>query len=197
METVPFLIKPVTEGLLSLTVEFYRSKPSHCTQNAPLTSDFPYGEDNLCGLVCSIDEGPHSPLRGGSANNIYVIPTPDKFSFGTATLLAAACCIPAILSMISMWNKILEINYRTRHVQTKDANQDELIEGTNGATPRKMEGVNDRIRGMLKYVEIPVFSGAVLAILVIGERNLFSTQVRYQTEPIASIGRWPSPLVVL
>jgi hypothetical protein len=38
-------------------------------------------------------------------------------------------------------------------------------------------------------VEILVFGGAVLAILIIGESNLSSGQVLYQTEPMASIGR--------
>lgn len=40
----------------------------------------------------------------------------------------------------------------------------------------------------LNAVEVPLFSAAVLAILIIGERNFFSHQVDYQTEPIASIG---------
>jgi hypothetical protein len=49
-------------------------------------------------------------MRQRAQNNIYVVPAPEKLTFGTATLLAAACCIPAILSLVSMWNKILEIN---------------------------------------------------------------------------------------
>jgi hypothetical protein len=124
-------------------------------------------------------------MRGGSANNIYVIPAPDKFSFGMATLLAAACCVPAILSLISMWNKILEINWKTRFGNRDD---DKQIDGTNGATVGKMEGVNNMIRFFLTVLEIPLYTGAVLAILAIGERNFFSHQVKYQTEPIASIG---------
>ena len=129
-------------------------------------------------------------MRGGSANNIYVIPAPDKLTFGTATLLAAACCIPAILSLISMWNKILEINWKARFGHgDEDERVDEPIEGTNSATIGKMREVNALVRLFLSAVEIPVFGAAVLAILIIGERNFFSLQVKYQTEPIASIGR--------
>jgi hypothetical protein len=138
-------------------------------------------------------------LRGGSANNIYVIPAPDYLTFGTSTLLAAACCIPAILSLVSTWNKILEINWKTRfgNVTDEDKRINELIEGTNGATIGKMQGVNNMVRFFLRFVEIPVFTGAVLAIIGIGERNFFSKQVRYQTEPIASIGRrYPLLMVV-
>jgi hypothetical protein len=188
------LINPFPKGLLSLTVEFYRIKTSDCTHDDsgnPMSlnaANYPYEDMPKCGLTCSIEEGPHSPLRDGSVNNIYVIPAPDKLTFGTATLLAAACCIPAILSLIFMWDKILEINWKTRFGD-KDDRSDELIEGTNGATIGKMKGVNDMIRFFLSVVEIPLFGGAVLAILIIGETNFFSPQVSYETEPIASIGR--------
>ena len=187
------------EGLLSLTVEFFRAGTSPCTQDnsgAPISPDpihFPYGA--TCGLACSVDDGPLSPLRRGSANNIYVIPAPVKLAFGTATLLAAACCIPAVLSLISMWNKILEINWKTRFGNDPGQNPaDELIEGTNGATAETMKKVNNYIRQFLRVVEIPVFGAAILMILILGEWNLFSPQVFYQTEPITSIGMWPHSL---
>ena len=190
-------------GLLSLTVEFYRIKPSACSHDDsgnPLSSDaskFPYGKA-FCGLSCTVDRGPRSPMRGGSANNIYVIPAPHVLTFDTATLLAAACCIPAILSLISMWMKILELNWKSRFGDgSEDGRNDELIEGTNGATIGKMRKVNDRIRFFLSALGIPVFCGAILAILIIGERNFFSAPVRYQTEPVASIGRWISVIIWL
>ncbi|KAI7204825.1 hypothetical protein KC316_g522 [Hortaea werneckii] len=41
-----------------------------------------------------------------------------------------------------------------------------------------------------KYLQILLFGGAVFAILVAGERNLFSSQMRYQTEPMANVGQW-------
>lgn len=180
---------------MSLTAEFFRISTSSCALDdshnpiSPNPAKFPY-LGAMCGLTCSPTSGPYSPLRGGSVNNIYVIPAPDKLSFDTALLLAAACCIPAILSLISMWNKILEINWKTRFGNRhEDERIDEPIAGTNGATIEKMQGVNTMIRRFLSAVEIPVFSAAVLAILIIGERNFFSSQVSYQTEPIASIGR--------
>lgn len=190
------LIEQSLEGLLSLTVEFYRTETSSCTKNnagqpiSPHPSAFPYNENPNCGLTCSISAGPYSPIRGGSANNIYVIPAPGLFTFGTATLLAAACCIPAVLSLIFMWNKILEINWKTRYGRRQDeeARLDAPLSGTNGATERNLRDVNNTIRSFLSVVEVPLFGGAVLAILVIGEMNLFSTQLRYQTEPISSIG---------
>lgn len=173
----------ILAGLLSLTVEFFRATPVTCP-----SSEFFYGED-ACGLNCSVDSGPSSPLRGGAQNNIYVIEAPNRLSFGTATLLAAACCIPAILSLVSTWNKILKINWKKRFGDENESKHlHEPISGTNDATPAKMMKVNERIRFYLKMIEIPVFGAAILAILILGEMNFFSYRVNYMTEPIASVG---------
>jgi hypothetical protein len=51
-----------------------------------------------------------------------------------------------------------------------------------------MMGIKNQIRKLLLAVEIPLFGAAVLAILIIGERNFWSEPIKYQTEPIASIG---------
>ncbi|KAK0727744.1 hypothetical protein B0T26DRAFT_143893 [Lasiosphaeria miniovina] len=194
----------VLAGLVSLTVEFYRSNTFPCSVDdlgtafssevAANLDRFPYGTAT-CGLTCSSPGGPSSPLRQDAANNIYVVPAPTRLPFGTGTLLAAACGIPAILSLAFMFNKILEINWKSRF---GNVNQDELvnepIQGTNGATPGTMKNVNKMVRDLLSAIEVPVSGAAVLAILVIGETNFFSGQVRYQTEPMASIGQW-APVV--
>lgn len=182
-------------GLLSLTVEFFRIKTLDCTSLDP-TSGFDYGQ-SMCGYdwcLAEPEEGidwaklPHSPMRGGSANNIYVIPAPTILKFSTTTLIAAACCIPAVLSLVSMWNKVLEINWKTRAGQNERNN--EPIEGTNGATLAQVKRIDALIRTFFSVsVEIPVFGAAVMAILIFGEMNFFSAQVRYQTEPIQSIGK--------
>ncbi|KAM0807066.1 hypothetical protein AB5N19_07405 [Seiridium cardinale] len=191
-------------GLLSLTVEFYRINTRPCGQDdhgRPLTNDhpeaFPYGSFT-CGLTCDIGPGnPWSPMRSwyGSTNNIYVIPAPHTLTFGTGTLLAAACCLPAILSLVTMWNRIAEFNWRQRFFPKADPEVDETIEGTNGATTSQMKTVQEDIKKYLKIaIEIPIFGAAVLAILVLGEKNFWSTPVNYQTEPMASIGQW-GPIV--
>lgn len=100
----------VLAGLLSLTVEFYRinSRPCNQDDNGNLLTHsnpdaFPY-DGFTCGLVCDIGLGnPYSPMRdwNGSTKDIYVIPAPHVLTFGTGTLLAAACCIPAILNLVS------------------------------------------------------------------------------------------------
>ncbi|KAL3464500.1 hypothetical protein BJX64DRAFT_275716 [Aspergillus heterothallicus] len=189
----------VLSGLLSITVELFRVNPSTCTHDdsgSPLTSDvsqFPYG--TACDLRCSIQGGPFSPIRRGATNEIYVVPAPNKLTFGTATLLAAACCIPPIVSILYFWSLILQETWDSRFNPTSQADRrDEPIEGTNGATVGKMQQINGLVRTVLSAVEAPVFAAAVLAILILGEKNFFSTPVDYGTEPMASIGQW-APIV--
>ena len=174
----------VLAGLISLTVEFFRTNSVPCPPG-----ELAYGVDNACGLICSVDSGPFSPMRTQAQDNIYVIEAPTTLTIGAATTLAAACCIPAILSLASMWNKILQQNWKKRFGdgnESEDLNQP--ISGTNAATPAKMLKVNDRIRFYLKMVEIPVFGAAILAIVIVGERNFWDYNVSYMTEPITSVG---------
>ena len=175
-----------------MTVEFFRSEAIPCTDDGfgePIydISKFHYGE-TTCGLICSVDEGPFSPMREGSADNIYVVPAPKVLTFGAATLLAAGCCIPAVLSLVTMWDKIVRTNWKERFGE-KD---NEIIEGTNGATVGRMKNINEVIRGLLSFVEVPVFGGAVLALIVVGEKNFLSKQLKYQTEPMENIGKHPT-----
>ncbi|KAH6646108.1 hypothetical protein BKA67DRAFT_583253 [Truncatella angustata] len=196
----------ILAGLLSLTVEFYRSNSKSCLQDNegnPLTDSnpdaFPYGpfgEPFTCGITCDIGPGnPWSPMRSwnGSTNNIYVIPAPHVLTFGTGTLLAAACCLPALLSLASMWNRIAEANWAQHFFPKPNTELDQMIDGTNGATDRQMMTVQEQIKKYLRVaIEIPVFGAAVMAIVILGEKNFWSKTVNYMTEPIGSVGQWGS-----
>lgn len=136
-------------------------------------------------------------------------------------LLAAACCIPAILLLVSMWFKILEFIWKSspKDGESEDAEPERASEESRAnisptrpslqrekpenaecfethtdtsqeqeqelraAKPAKLNPVAFAIR---EYGEIVVFGSAVLAILILGERNMFSSQIRYQQEPIVS-----------
>lgn len=181
-------------GLLCLTVEFFRTNTSPCpfdNSGQPISPNpraFNFANPPTCNLQCNLT-APQSPIRQGSANNIYVIPAPERITFGMGTLLAAACCIPALLSLISMWNKILEINWKSRF-GNRNVKSNQPIEGTNGATEETMTHVNKYIRNFLGVVEAPVYGAAVFFILIMGELNFSSYQVSYQTEPMTAIGQW-------
>jgi len=331
----------VVAGLLSLIVEFFRIETFHCTHDDSgneISGDpnkFPFGHAS-CGLICDQDRGPFSPVRGGSADNIYVVPAPTKLNSHAAILVAAACCIPGVLLAASLGFQLFKNSWATRWgkgalnmrasivlVQPDNGLSQPLMElleplgscarigiirlhaekGSDGSTSpmanevgTHVEDVNDshstqhmqafgstgllhhlhrqsmltkytfEIRGsqiqvfeinvessgvdttsrvyadlmeleredvkciivegvahsqfseevltrlandsqikkrnapdskkrrisesLGKYLQIILFGGAVFAILVAGERNLFSSQMRYQTEPMANVGQW-------
>jgi hypothetical protein len=88
------------------------------------------------------------------------------------------------LSLIFTWDKILEINWKRRRLEE---NLNETVEGAN-VTVGELKGINSVVRMFLSVIEIPLYGGAVIAILSIGEANFFSRQVSYQTEPMQAIG---------
>lgn len=190
----------VVLGLLSLTIEFYRSTSTTCTHDDnhnPLSSSVSefLKVAPTCNLNCSPDpgKGPFSPMRTGASKDIYVVPAPNRLTFGSATLLAAACCVHAILWLASMFEKILEINWKSQlREKILFTNPETELSGTNGATVGKMNNVNDMVKFMLSVAVIPIFMGAGLAILIVGERNFWSRQMRYENEPFANIGNIPS-----
>lgn len=93
-----------------------------------------------------------------------------------------------------MTEKVFKNNWISRFgTRADDAQADEPISGTNGATKGTMKGVNDMVRFFLSVAAVPVFGGAGLAILIVGEINFFSSPVNYQVEPLASIGECPIP----
>lgn len=147
----------ISTGLLALTVEFFRTESKSCldSEGHPIDKiiDFPSKQNNItCGLVC--EEGiTNNPMRKGSADDVNLVPRPYHLTFGAATLVAAASCVPGILSMVSIWNKIAKLNWN-KQFGAHDA--DEVIEGTNGATEKGMKSVNEVIRRLLSVVELPV-----------------------------------------
>ena len=164
-----------------MTVEFYRVSPTRCDmfddQNRAIdSSTFPFQDGSMCNLTCSVEEGiPHSPMRTEAVDNVYVIPVPGTLTPGTATLMAAACCIPAILLLVSMWNTILEKNWQSRFGR-QDEGLDDIIEGTNDATLRKMRLVNKRIGSFLALVEALLSAAALFLRRLVMDWHRNSTQ---------------------
>lgn len=181
-------------GLLALCVEFYRVTPTDCNINVNATS--PRGSAAFlqlqpsCNLTCSESAGPKSLLRGGSAADIYVVPVPQILTFNAGMLLAAGFCIPAILSLVFTWDKVLQANWRRRrHVEELDAR----IEGAN-MTVGELRNINHLVRSFLTVIEIPLFGAVILALIGIGEANFFSPQMRFMTEPMGSFGKFCSAI---
>lgn len=194
-------------GMMGLAVELFRSHSVPCAQEGITAANFPYGSNasHVCGIRCSQDDGPFSIMRSGSTGEIYVIPSPKLLDFGTTTLLAAACCIISILSLVDVFNKIRRDNRKRHndenlafidHQNNTNGAQDNTnkgqaectIFGTNGATQSMMEQAETRAKVLMGAVEIPLFALAILAILVVGELNLMSRELSHGTEPMQNVG---------
>ncbi|KAI1826792.1 hypothetical protein F4861DRAFT_46384 [Xylaria intraflava] len=153
----------------------------------PINPDFIVA---TCNFTCGDGSGgPFSPIRQDPTNGPVAIPVPDILTFGTVTLLAAGASVPPVLTLIFTWEKILEINWKRIFAQ-EETEIDQPIDGTNGATPKMITFINGAIRNFLSGIQIPIFSGIVVVLLVLGEINFWSKQVVFQTEPFSSIGQW-------
>ena|ERR1700744_6022163 len=61
-------------------------------------------------------------------------------------------------------------------------------DNSNAENEKEIRNINNIVTSLLSLVEVPVFSVAVLTLLIFGERDFWSPQMKYQTEPIATVG---------
>lgn len=149
-------------GLASLAIEFIRIHTHKCTSKdsgLPLSHANQWNYGDTCGMICSEEEGPFSQMRRDAGSNIYVVPAPTILTLGTATLISAACCIPAILSMVTSWKTVLKLNWQAHfHRETSvEQDLDRPVEGTNTATLatlKRSEALSRRL--FLAVIEIPI-----------------------------------------
>lgn len=171
------------QGLLSLTVEFCRTKTHPCPYDdsgQPTSTNphlFNYNNPPSCKITCSIAQGPFSGIRQGSANNIFLVPAPERITFGMGTLFSAGCCIPPVLYLVYMWIKILKNNWTQAFAENKED------------VERASRPPGNLVRDILDYQEFVLFGALVVCILVLGEWNFFSVQVKWQSEPMTAVGR--------
>jgi hypothetical protein len=177
-----------------LTVEFCRTKTHACLYSdsgLPTSTDarvFNYTYPPTCNLTCSAVTGPFSRIRQGSANNVFVVPAPERITFGMGTLFSAGCCIPPVLYLMSIWIKILKHNWTEDWAIREDDEQ-----GAGGSTKATPGNIKELARKILDYESL-VIGALVVCILVLGELNFSSAQVNWQSEPMSAIGRQCSPL---
>lgn len=76
-----------------------------------------------------------------------------------------------------MWIKILKDNW------TKAFTGDKEDVKRASRNPAKL------VRDVLDYQEFLLFGALVVCILVLGEWNFFSVQVKWQSEPMTAVGR--------
>ena len=172
------------KGLLSLIVEFCRIKTHPCPYDntgQPTSIDprvFNYTSPPNCSITCSTNLGPFSPIRQGAANNMFLVPAPDRITFGMGALFSAGCCIPPVIYLVYIWIKILENNWEAAFAVRKHSNRGTKL------TP-KME----KLQRFLRWQPSVWIGAVVICLAVLGELNFYSPQVLWQSEPFSAIGR--------
>jgi hypothetical protein len=92
-------------------------------------------------------------------------------TFNTAILFSAACCVPAILNLFSMWQKVLLANYMKIWGKDKDKHKKEEQLLTIEEKEARLR--DKRIRLGLGLVELLVIAVFIMAIVVLGMRTFF------------------------
>ncbi|KZV75586.1 hypothetical protein PENSPDRAFT_73133 [Peniophora sp. CONT] len=197
-------------GLLSLVACFARATEQTCVDTngvnvtiAQFTANMSSGDPNLCALQCG---SAFSPIRQDPQNPAQYILVPHKgMTLDTATLLCAACCIPALLSLIVMWQKVVRTNWQLLYGHTPAEDTPAGVALPSPMSPetgsareirlrrdeKKMDAI---IKRGLNLVERIVYCVCILTIVVLGEENFWSPETRLGVEPMSSVGQW-GPIV--
>jgi hypothetical protein len=195
-------------GLLSLIVAFYRASPEPCLDsqdnNVTVSNFTNVTSSQASQVICTPQCNYTTVIRTDPSNPSQWVLAPNRgMTINTATLLCAACCIPAILSLISVWQKVMHISWIKRWTRRPNT-PDTVGGGTNEKPPEglTLEELHERtirdderwmdkkIRLVLGLVERIVFTVCILAIVILGEINLWSPQMRAGVEHINGVGEW-------
>lgn len=198
-------------GLLSLAVGFDRANPVPCLDqygnNSPFNDTISDNQDSdIChqgcfGLKTGIRQDPQNPSQ-------YVLNMHRGITINTGLGLSVGCCVPAVLSMASIWLKLVREKLAGLATYLPNWNSDNSVSQSNMAaastdeirrnehiTPEEKERHEDKkrddvIRQGLGLVERVVFSAVIVAIVILGERNFWSVEMRAGVEPMSSVGEF-------
>ena len=196
--TVPHLLV-FHSGLVSLAVAFFRVQSYRCT-GAPGIR-FPDANNmTQCPFECTESD---TSIRTGSNSGRQKSLVPRiGVTLNTGFMLSTSCCVLAFLSVIRMWNQVVLDNARKLGFMPR--------EGTSILPRRKGEHDQPRgVRGFLDWfsrppdnfsaglidlalhlMELLVYSGAILATIIISEITFWTEEMRDGVEPMVSVGEF-------
>ena len=157
------------------------------------------GGVGLCQFSCAVF--PDTPIRAGSNSGMQLVFAPRTgVTLNTGIILSITFCLLAFLSIITMWN----------HVILDNARKLGFIPDATSILPRRkgegrVEGLLSRIsrppdifssqiiRLGLYLIELLVYSGAMLATIIISEKTFWSVEMRVGVDPMTTVGEFLRP----
>lgn len=184
-------------GLLGLAVSFWRARAHDCLDD----DGHPFTIAEFMNIVDSFNQTQppdfchwpshpltrSSPIRPRVVNVVQFVLRPHRgMTISTAILISLGCCVPAVISVAAMWQKVMYANA----VKLGWMSEEEVERKARGIDSESMAAYLARFLGM---VERLVFTGLFLAVVVLGEVNLFSHEMLSGVEPMAAVGESDTP----
>jgi hypothetical protein len=192
-------------GLVSLSVAFFRVKVHTCVdQFGQLIHDDTGGAGD-CKFNCLAF--PDTPIRAGSNSGMQLGFAPRTgVTLNTGIILSITFCLFSFLSIVTMWNQVILDNARKLgliHEETsilptrRNGEGDKSVGGVRGlldwVSHRPDNFSSDLVKLGLHLIEMLVYSGAMLATIIISEVTFWSAELRSGVEPMTSVGESLQP----
>lgn len=189
-------------GLVSLSIAFFRVKTRICVdQYGQEVHDDTQGTA-LCGFNCFAF--PDTPIRSGSNSGMQLVFAPRTgVTLNTGIILSITFCLLAFLSIVTMWNQVILDNARklgltqdeTSILPTrKNCEGEKSLRGVKGLLDWISHPPDNFSSGLVKLglhlIELLVYSGAMLATIIISEVTFWSAEMREGVEPMTSVGEF-------
>ena len=200
-----FLTSPFFRaGLVSLSVAFFRVKTHTCVDENNQTIHDDSGGASLCQFDCS--NFSDTPIRAGSNSGMQLGFAPRTgVTLNTGIILSITFCLFAFLSIITMWNQVILDNARklglirdaTSILPRRKGEGEKPLGGVRGLldwiSTRPDNFSSKLVKLGLRLITLLVYSGAMLATIIISEVTFWSVELRTGVEPMTSVGEFLQP----
>ena len=199
--TCPFFFHA---GLVSLSVAFFRVKTHTCVDNNGEEIHDDSGGVSNCKFDCTVFTD--TPIRAGSNSGMQLGFAPRTgVTLNTGIILSITFCLFAFLSIVTMWNQVILDNARklglirdaTSILPRRKGEGEKPIGGVRGlldwVAHRPDNFSSELVKLGLHLIEMLVYSGAMLATIIISEVTFWSVELRTGVEPMTSVGEFLQP----
>jgi len=189
-------------GLVSLSVAFFRAKIRICVDDLGQAIHTITNGTTHCQFNCLAF--PDTPIRAGSNSGMQLGFAPRVgVTINTGIILSITFSLLAFLSIVTMWNQVILDNARklglihdeTSILPTRRGGEgNKSLGGVRGLVDwvahRPDNFSSELVKLGLHLIELLVYSGFMLATIIICEVTFWSDELRAGVEPMTSVGEF-------